>query len=202
MTTEHPRTDRIELPADFADHLAEIGNLDTTPETLTEYWSQFAAQLEETDQTIEPADLYTEEPTRHEVHVNDRIHYSPCVLDALTAAVLEEQRSVTVRSVDPVTGTPVRFTVTADAMRVTPESAVITFGIAPSVPALEESDETIFSWMLRAESPSLASVFCQYINAFETEDTYERWAAETDGETIPIQPAAVETLIRQYIDRN
>lgn len=202
MAPDSTTPDRIELPSDFADHLAAVGNLDSAPETLAEYWAQFADRLEATDHTIEPGDLYTAEPTRHEVHVNDRIQYSPCVLDALTAAVLEAQHPVSVRSVDPVTGTPVRFTVEAESIRVTPESAVVTFGIASAIPALEESDESIFSWMLRAETPSLTAAFCLYINAFESEATYEQWATETDGKTIPVQPAAAEALIRQYVERN
>ncbi|WP_232688911.1 organomercurial lyase [Halobacterium zhouii] len=166
---------------------------------MDDYWARFAEQLAASDQTIEPEDLYTENPTRHEVRVNDHIRYSPCILDALGAAVMEDQDPVTVRSVDPVTGTPVTFTVDDGTVDVTPEEAVITFGIAATIPELEDSDETIFSWMLQAETPSLTNTFCQYINAFESADTYEQWAAETDGETVPFQPAAVGTLVRRYV---
>lgn len=195
------RTDhRIDLPPDFAEHLTEVGNLESVPETMAQYWVQFADQLEESGHTIEPSDLYTDEPTRHEVRVDDRIQYSPCVLDAMTAAVLEPQTPVTVRSVDPVTGTPVTFTVGDKTMDVSPGTAVVTFGIAATIPDLESSDESIFEWMLRAESTSVTTAFCQYINAFESSDTYDRWAAETDGKTVPVQPAAAEALIRQYLD--
>lgn len=195
------RTDhRIDLPADFAEHLARVGNLETAPETLTEYWAQFADQLEESGQTIEPSDLYTDEPTRHEVRVDGRIQFSPCVLDAMTAAVLEPQNSVTVRSVDPVTGAPVTFTVGDETSSVTPGTAVVTFGIAATIQELESNNEPIFDWMLQAESASVTTAFCQYINAFESSDTYDRWAAETDGKTVPVQPAAAEALIRQHLD--
>lgn len=200
MAAETPNDDRIALPADFADHLAAVGNLDTTPETMADYWSQFADQLAASDHTIAPGDLYTDEPTRHEVHVDDRIEYSPCVLDALTAAVLEAQGSVKVRSVDPVTRTPIRFTVDEDSLAVTPDSAVVTFGIAPSIPALEGSDDSIFGWMLGAETADVRTAFCQYINAFESEETYEQWAETSDGETIPLQPAYAVALIRRYVD--
>ncbi|MFC4452028.1 MULTISPECIES: organomercurial lyase [Halorussus] len=199
MGTEPQTDDRIDLPPDFADHLAAVGNFETPPETMDDYWARFAEQLAASDQTIEPEDLYTENPTRHEVRVNDHIRYSPCILDALGAAVMEDQDPVTVRSVDPVTGTPVTFTVDDGTVDVTPEEAVITFGIAATIPELEDSDETIFSWMLQAETPSLTNTFCQYINAFESADTYEQWAAETDGETVPFQPAAVGTLVRRYV---
>lgn len=200
MSAASTADDRIDLPPEFADHLATVGNLDTTPETLAEYWSQFADQLVATDHTIEPGDLYTDEPTRHEVQVDEQVQYAPCVLDALTAAVLESQSPVTVRSVDPVTHTPVTFTVGADTIRVTPEKAIVTFGIAPSIPALKASDETIFDWMLQADTPSVSTAFCQYINAFESRESYDEWRTITDGKTIPVQPASAERLIRQYID--
>ena len=192
--------DRIDLPSEFADHLAAVSNLETPPETMAEYWSRFAEQLAASDQTIEPEDLYTEDPTRHEVRVNDRIEYSPCILDALGAAVMEAQNPVTVRSVDPVTKTPVTFTVEDGAVDVTPEDAVITFGIASSIPELEASDESIFSWILQEDTPSVTDAFCQYINAFESADTYEQWAAETDGKTVSVEPGSVGTLIQRYVD--
>jgi hypothetical protein len=76
---------------------------------MGDYWARFAEQLAASDETIEPEDLYTEDPTRHEVHVDGQIRYSPCILDALGAAVMEAQDPVTVRSVDPVTRTPAIF---------------------------------------------------------------------------------------------
>lgn len=200
MGTDSRADTRIDLPTDFADHLAAVSNLETPPETLAEYWSGFADQLAASDQTIKPEDLYTEEPTRHEVHVNDQIRYSPCVLDALGAAVMEAQNPVTVRSVDPVTRTPVTFTVEDGDVDVTSADAVITFGIASSIPALEASDESIFSWILQEDTPRVTDAFCQYINAFESVDTYEQWAAETDGKTVPFQPGAVGMLIQRYVN--
>ena len=200
MGTESQPDDRIDLPPDFANHLAAVSNLETPPETVGDYWAAFAEQLAASDRTIEPEDLYTDDPTRHEVRVNGQIRYSPCILDALGAAVMETQDPVTVRSVDPVTRTPITFTVQNGGVDVTPEDTVITFGIAASIPELEDSDEPIFSWMLQAETPTLTNTFCQYINAFESADTYEQWAAETDGKTMPFQPAAVRSLIRKYVD--
>ena len=199
MGTDSRADDRIDLPPDFADHLAAVSNLETPPETMEDYWALFAEQLAASDRTIEPEDLYTDDPTRHEARVNGQIQYSPCILDALGAAVMEDQEPVTVRSVDPVTRTPVTFTVNDETVDVTPEEAVITFGIAPTIPELEASDETIFSWMLQAETPSLTNTFCQYINAFESAHTYEQWAAETDGETVPFQPASVGMMIQRYV---
>lgn len=199
MGTEPNTENRIDLPPDFAAHLAAVSNLETSPETMAEYWSMFAEQLAASDKTIEPEDLYTENPTRHEVHVNDHIHYSPCVLDALGAAVMEAQNPVTVRSVDPVTRTPVTFTVEDETVTVTPEDAVITFGIASTLPELESTDESVFDWIFQEGTPGVTDAFCQYINAFESTDTYQQWAAETDGKTVLIQPESVGTLIRRYV---
>lgn len=70
MGAEPQTDDSIELPPDFADHLAAVSDLESPPETTTEYWSSFAEELAASNQTIEPEDLYTENPTRHEVHVN------------------------------------------------------------------------------------------------------------------------------------
>jgi hypothetical protein len=161
MGTESRTDDRIDLPADFADHLAAVSNLESPPDTMGDYWELFAEELATSDQTIEPEDLYTEDPTRHEVPVNGQIRYSPCVLDALGAAVMEDQDPVTLRSVDPVTKRPVTFTVDDGTVDITPEEAVIAFGIAGTIPELEDSDETIFSWMMQAETPSLTNAFCQ-----------------------------------------
>lgn len=202
MGTDFSPNDRIYLPPDFADHLAAVSNLETPPETLAEYWARFADQLAASDQTIEPADLYTEAPSRHEVRVNDRIQYSPCILDALAAAVMEAQDPVTVRSVDPVTKTPVTFTVDDRTVDVTPEDAVITFGIASAIPELEASDTSIFSWILQEDTPSVADAFCHYINAFESTATYEQWASEIDGRTVTVRPGSVGTLIERYVDVN
>lgn len=70
MATDSRTDVRIDLPSEFADHLAAVGNLETASETVGEYWSKFADQLAASDQTIEPEGLYVEEPTRHEVRVD------------------------------------------------------------------------------------------------------------------------------------
>lgn len=45
---------------------------------------------------------YNEAPTRHEMHVNDRVRYAYCVPGALQVAAMEDQATVTVRSLDPL----------------------------------------------------------------------------------------------------
>ena len=74
---------------------------------------------------------------------------------------MEVQTPVTVRSVDPVTRTPVTFTVEDETIDVTSEDAVITFGIASTIPELESSDTSIFSWIFQEDTPSVSEAFCQ-----------------------------------------
>lgn len=199
MGTDADADDRIDLPTDFAEHLAAAGNVETPPETLAECLSMFADQLAASDRTLDAEDLYTENATRHEVHANDRVRYSPCVLDALSAAVMEPQTPVTVRSVDPVTSVPVTFTVGSDTVEATPEDALVTFGMAPTVPALESGDESVFAWVLREDSEGVEDAFCRFINAFESADTFGRWAAETEAKAVPVRPEAMGSLIRRYV---
>lgn len=85
-------------------------------------------------------------------------------------------------------------------MDVTPEDAVITFGIASVIPELEASDESIFSWIFQEDTPSVTDAFCRYINAFESSDTYAQWDAETNAKTVPARPGSVGRLIQRYVD--
>lgn len=200
MASHTPESDRIDLPNEFSAHLAETGNLDRTPDTLNEYFSMFADRLETSEETIGIADMYSEEPTRHEVRLADRIQYSPCVFDALTAAHLEPRSPVTVRSIDPVTQTPVAFELEDDTIHASSETAVLSFGLAPSIPALESSELSLFEWLLQSDRTGINTAFCGYINAFESQQSYYRWETETDGITIAVQPASVARLIRQFLD--
>ena len=200
MGTEPQTDDRIDLPTEFAEHLVMVGNIEKPPETFSAGLAMFADQLAASDQTIRPEDLYTADPTRHEVHVNDRVQYSPCVLDALSAAVMEPADPVTVRSIDPVTSRPVTFTVADETVDVSPEGAVVTFGIASTIPELESTDESVFSWVLREDSTGVEDAFCRFINGFESSSTYEQWDSETDAKSVPIPPEILVPSIREHVD--
>ncbi len=198
MATESTPDDPIELPTAFADHLVTVGNLASAPRTVSELFAMFADELSASDGTIDAADMYTEQPTRHAVHLTDRVRYSPCVLDALTAAMLEPQDPLTVRSIDPITDRPVTFTVTGESVDVDPAGALIAFGIARTIPDLGP-DESVVAWILRDDAEGVEAAFCQHINAFESTETYEKWRAESDAETVPIRPAVIDSLIGQYV---
>ena len=187
---------QTELPTDFAEHAAAATGLDAPPTTLEEWWSIVLDQYSADDLMIGLDDLYSEAPTRHEVHVNGCIRYTHCALDALEAAVIVEQDEVTVRSVDPVSGTPVTFTVDDNGVSVSPEGALICFGANLDPDAIEAAG-SLAAWSVQDDKTEIKSGVCQYTNAFESEVTYEQWAAETESVTAPLPPANVVPLLRK-----
>lgn len=202
MKTDPESTEeRIELPTDFAEQVAAVSGVEDPPKTLAEFWMCLSKELAASNQTIGAEDMYKDAQTRHEVHLDDRIQYALCAIDALAAAAMEEQDPVTVHSTDPVTENTVTFVVSDDAVEVTPADAVISFGMAPAnVP--DEAADGSFVASISQEPPSVREVaFCHYINAFETVDAYEQWAAETDGLTIPIPATKLGSLVRQMVQR-
>lgn len=197
METDTESTDGpVEFPTDFAERLAAMSGLADPPATLEEWLTALSEQFSESDQTVGPADMYSEAPTRHEVHVNDRVRYSYCVVDALAAAVMEDQDTVTVRSIDPVTDNPVTFVVSEDSLQVSPEAATLSFGGKLDRPEIG-ADDSFVDWSTQEDHSVVEATFCEYTNAFETEENYEQWAADSDSSTIPLSPAKLVPLIQQ-----
>lgn len=197
MDTESDLTNgRTELPTDFAEHAAAVTDLDAPPATLEEWWTAVVEQYSTNDLTVGLTHLYSESPTRHEVHVNGRIRYTYCVLDALQAAVFEEQDTVTVRSIDPVAATPVTITVSNDAVEVSPEGALICFGSSLDVEDVKAVG-SLAAWSVQEDNTEIQASVCQYTNAFESEATYEQWASVTDSVSAPLPPANVVPLLRK-----
>ena len=128
--------------------------------------------------------------------MNGCVRYTHCALDALEAAVIVEQVGVTVRSVDPVSGTPVTFTVDDDGVSVSPEGALICFGASLDPEAIEAAG-SLAAWSVQDDKTEIKRGVCQYTNAFENEVTYEQWAAGTESVTAPLPPANVMPLLRK-----
>lgn len=189
--------DRVELPTAFAEHVASVDDIETPPTTLEEWWTVLAEQFSETDQSVTLDDLYSEEPTRHEVQVDGRINYAHCAIDALAAAVLEDQAEVTVRSVDPVTHTPITFSVGAGSIEASHPDALVCFG-ANLDDADVASAGSFAEWSVQDDKTEVKATLCQYTNAFENRASYDRWLAKTDATTaLPLSPEKAVQLMQQ-----
>lgn len=192
----------IALPNDFAEHVATLSDLETAPATLEEWWTAVFEQFAETGHTVTLADLYRDRPTRHEVHVDGRIRYAGCAADALMAAVLEDQGTVTVRSIDPVAATPVTITVRENATETSPEGALVCFGSSVDREDVEALG-SLADWVMQDDTSVVEAGICQHTNAFESRATYEQWAAatgtESDRVTAPIPPAGMVRVMRRLV---
>ncbi|QIO25275.1 organomercurial lyase [Haloarcula sp. JP-L23] len=197
-TDSKSTTEGIELPTDFAEHVATVSRLDEPPSTLEEWWTELLDQFSELDRGVTLADLYSESPNRHEVHVNDRVRYTYCAMDALAAAVMEAQSVVRVRSVDPVSGTPVWFTVSDGSVAVSPEGALVCYGSTIDVQDVEAAG-SLAEWAVQDDKDEIQAAVCQYTNAFESEVTYEQWASETGSATAPLPPANLVPLLQKFL---
>lgn len=175
-----------------------MSNLATPPATLAEWWTALSDQFSASGHTVGLGDLYSETPTRHEVRVNGRVHYTYCAMDALMAAVIVEQATVRVRSVDPVTGVPVTFRVTDDAVEVSPTEAVICFGGRLDEIDVEAAGGSFVDWAMQEEKEEVVENVCQYTNAFESVESYKRWEQATDSMTVPLPPQSVVPLLREF----
>lgn len=197
MDTESQDPDgRTVLPTDFVEYATNLTGLEEAPTTLEEWWMAVLEQYEENDVAVGLSDLYSESPTRHEVHVDGRVRHTYCAMDALQAAVMEDQARVTVRSVDPVSATPVTFIVDDDGVNVSPEGALLCFGMNIT-PEDVEAVGSLAEWSVQDDKSEIQAGVCQYTNAFESETTYERWAAETDSVHAPLPPENVVPLLQK-----
>lgn len=188
----HPTGDRIELPSDFADHLADIYDCDP-PETVWEWW-MIEGERSTVPEELEATDFYTDNSTRHEIHVNDEIHYAPCVLDALTAAAMDTRSPVVVRSTDPRTDTTITVEFSDTGVAVSPADAVISLGGKHHPEATPDSGSSVMDYATDNEEEYITN-FCKYRNAFGSQETYTNWAADTDAITFPARADKLAALM-------
>lgn len=186
----------IKLPADFAEHAATLSGLDTPPATLRDWWEQVFKEFSANGQKVELADLYRDRPTRHEVHLNDRIQYAGCAMDALMAAVMANRDTVTVRSIDPVAQKPVIFTVGKNNTEVSPREALVCFG-SSIAPEKAESIGSFTDWVMQEDKSQVNAAICRNTHAFRNRATYKKWAAETESITAPFPPTEVVELMQE-----
>lgn len=178
-----------------------MSGLAEPPSTLEEWWTELLDQFSELDRGVTLADLYSESPTRHEVHVNDRVRYTYCAMDALAAAVMEAPSTVRVRSVDPVSGMPVWFTVGGGSVEASPDGALVCYGSTVDAEDVEAAG-SLAAWAVQDDRDEIRAAVCQYTNAFESEATYEQWASKTESATAPLPPGNVVPVLQELLGKH
>ena len=172
--TTRPETDRIELPSDLAEAFRQVGNRDDPPETLREGFAIIEKTLDEADVDVSFDDMYQSEPTRHAVYIGETTEHVPCVMDALIVALALDTDPIEIHSEPPGGGETVQFRVTDEELTVTPESAVVSFGIG-----YEEADEADMANVEeQLNEASTIPTTCSVTNAFPDSEAYAQWAAD------------------------
>lgn len=142
------------------------------PKTFRDGYDVFTELLDKAGVTITIEDMYHSEPTRHVVHAGDTIEYVRCVMDAMIVALLLDTDPVKIHSKPPESDETVRFQVTDEEITVTPEDAVVSFGLGlkeSADPNLESLDESLND--PNAPIPTI----CWVTNAFPDSAAYEPW---------------------------
>lgn len=169
-----PQIGHSELPTDLAETLRVIGNRENPPETLKQGLAIIYETLDEANVDVSLQDMYQDEPTRHAVHVDGIVVHVPCVMDAMIVALAQETRPVEILSEPPKGEETVRFHVGEDEVRVTPERAVVSFGIGygdAGEADIQNAEETL-------NDESATPTICSALNAFPDSDAYHRWAPD------------------------
>ena len=174
---------RTELPADVADALRGLPPAGEAPETLADAVDALDRLWADGGAAVGVRQLFRPDGTRHVVDFGDRTEFVPCVLDAVIAALVEDD-PVEIRSTEPRGDATVRLVVADDGLSVDPPSAVFSLG----VDAAGLGDDLSVS----EGTDSAVAAACPYINAFQDPAAYEAWrrrladvhAMRVDAETL------------------
>lgn len=195
MQTDQNLLETVELPADLSTGLQEVTERDVPPETLEAGITAVESMMEAEGFEITVDQMYQPEPTRHAVHIGERVEHVPCVLDALITGLLVDPSPVEIRSECPASEQTVQMTVAGSDVSVDPSTAVFSWGWADE-DVQNPDPETALN---DAGTVSLAS--CSYINAFPDEATYQRWQGQiSDAVVMQLDHDSLVALAKRAAD--
>ena len=142
------------IPAELGNRLRRLYGLPRAPGTLGELVTLCHA-------APRPESLYSTAGSRHRVRIGETERQTHCVLDALMLPFLTGSQ-VDTESMSP-DGDRVQIRMSRGGIEVHPAAAVMSFGVGD------------------AESGSVLEALCPFVNAFPSQEAYERWAAATPG---------------------
>jgi len=169
-----------ELPADLRTALGRFVGRDSV-DTIGE-WIEEVRRRTEGDAISREALCHAGEQTEHWGDLEGERYYFVCFYDAVILAALAD-RPVDIRTESPDGDVIEAEAVGDDELRVTPESAVFSFGISEDV---SEADD-------RAVEDAYGEM-CPYVKAFPDRAAYEQWAADVPAVTVAMPLAGATEL--------
>jgi alkylmercury lyase len=163
------------LPDDLATAVREFYGVGQV-ETLADFVDASRA-VAGGDITVEQL-CHADRETPHRATAGADTYHFECFYDGIALAHLRSEPA-DVRTESP-SGTTIEIEVSGDGtVDVTPEGAVMTFGIAPDA-ALDRDPTT----------EDVYGAVCPWVRAFPSREAYEGWAAATDAATVGLPLAA------------
>lgn len=133
---------------------------------------------------------HADEATPHVGRIDDDVYHFQCFYDAVVlSALVEEPVDITTESPD---GETIEAeAVGTDALRVTPESAAVSVGVAADVSPPADGDP----------APSaLYGAVCPYVRAFPDRAAYESWAETVAASTVGLPLAGATEVAAALVE--
>lgn len=154
----------IRIPTVLAERLRDTQGLMRAPRMLGEYVAAPGRHRSVVDPSrlcCDSSDVCCANHSQHEITIGGATRNTHCVLDTLLLAIIDDAEAASIRSVSPLGREVVTLAIADGAVTADPPTAVISFG------------------MLRDGSGTVFETLCPYVNAFASEEEYQRWAAAT-----------------------
>lgn len=132
------------IPSAIAEEMAALG-LTELPTTLGEWADATTQLLRDKDINVGVEAMCTADRDRHKAQIGGDVQCFHCVLDTLLIPFVQDDSDVIdIRSRSPVSGDIVEITASRESIDVTPEAAVMSFGVAATVEEPTEDDQSRF----------------------------------------------------------